>query len=296
MIEFLRSQDIYHLLGFFIIYSFAGWVWESGYCSLKERKLINRGFLTGPFLPLYGCGAVSVYLLLYPYRDQWIAVYAGGALTATLLEYVTSWLMERFFDANWWDYSREKFNIHGRICLRASLLWGVFSLALIRVVHPAVAVFLDSLPEGPVRVAETVFVIVFAADLAATVAASIDIKKALQKMEGIRLELASYLEGHPLAGQFQNVMVPDILKSLKEQWDDLKKYLPSVPSKGVISEYRQELENKVAELLRSYEKLARIHQRITKRYFKAYPHFRSRRHSRSLQDLKDYIEDRRKEK
>ena len=296
MLDFCRSQDVYHLLGFFIIYSVAGWIWESCYCSIKKKKLINRGFLNGPVIPLYGCGALLAYLFLWPYREEWITVYAGGALLATLLEYVTSWLMERLFDATWWDYSDEKFNIQGRICLRASLLWGLFALFMIRWLHPAVANFLERLPVRVVQAAELIFVLLFTADLIYTVMGTFDIKKALRKMELIRDELGSYLLNHPLAGQFQNVAVPDVLKSFKDQWEELKKYLPTVPAKGIISEYRKELETKISELTTAYEKMAKRHEWMTKRYFKAYPHFRSRLHSRSLQDLKDYIENRRKEK
>lgn len=118
--------DFYHILWFFIIYCMAGWIWESCFCSIKAKKWINRGFLLGPYIPIYGCGALSVYLLLYPAQEHLLAVFTGGMILASILEFFTSWIMEKLFAATWWDYSKEKFNIQGRICLKASLLWGFF--------------------------------------------------------------------------------------------------------------------------------------------------------------------------
>ena len=113
----IRGVDLYHILNWFFIYSFLGWVWESCYVSAKEKRLVNRGFVTGPVCTIYGFGAVSVYLMLKPISGN---------------------LLEHIFHTSWWDYSKNKFNFQGRICLGASLGWGIFSIILFYGFQPVV--------------------------------------------------------------------------------------------------------------------------------------------------------------
>lgn len=134
----IMGVDLYHLVNWFIIYSFFGWLWETSYVSLKNGKYVNRGFINGPFCTIYGCGAVSVYLILRPVGANILCLYLGGVVVATLLEYLTAVLMESIFHTSWWDYSDRKYNFQGRICLTASLGWGFFTVLLFRVLHPIV--------------------------------------------------------------------------------------------------------------------------------------------------------------
>ena len=134
----IRGIDLYHIINWFFIYSFFGWVWETFYVSMKHGEFINRGFVSGPFCTIYGFGAISVYLILKPVEGHLVLLFFGGIVVATLLEYVTAVLMESIFHTSWWDYSDNKFNFQGRICLGASLGWGVFTVILFRVLHPLV--------------------------------------------------------------------------------------------------------------------------------------------------------------
>ena len=129
----IAGISLYYIISWFFIYSFLGWVWESVYVSVKKRKLVNRGFINGPFCTIYGAGAVTIYLLLRPLRGNLALLYLGGVLTATVLEYFTGWIMEAVFHTRWWDYSSKKFNLHGYISLASSLLWGVFSILLFKI-------------------------------------------------------------------------------------------------------------------------------------------------------------------
>ena len=117
---------------FFFLYSFMGWVWESCYVSVKERRLVNRGFMHGPFLPLYGSGAVMVLLCTMGVRDHIILVFALGMTGATALEFITGVVMESIFHVKYWDYSKQKLNLKGYICPAASLCWGCFSVRRVR--------------------------------------------------------------------------------------------------------------------------------------------------------------------
>ena len=123
----------------FIIYAFFGWCCECIYCSIPAKKLINRGFLTGPICPVYGFGAVIVFQALRPLGSNIFLTFFGGLLLTSTLEYITSFLLEKLFHLSWWDYSKRKFNLHGRVCLRNSLLFGILCVFAVHVIDPWVS-------------------------------------------------------------------------------------------------------------------------------------------------------------
>lgn len=120
---------------FFYIYCFLGWVWESCYVSVKQKRWVNRGFMHGPFLPIYGSGAIMVLLVTIPVKEHLELVFLSGMVGATVLEYCTGAAMEAIFHVRYWDYSKKPFNLNGHICLMSSLAWGVFSILMIQVLH-----------------------------------------------------------------------------------------------------------------------------------------------------------------
>ena len=108
----------------FFFYCFCGWVWESCYVSICQRRWVNRGFLNGPLLPIYGCGAILILFVTLPVEDNLYLVWLLGMLAATALEYVTGAAMEALFKVRYWDYSQHRFQLNGYICLSSSLAWG----------------------------------------------------------------------------------------------------------------------------------------------------------------------------
>ena len=118
----------YQWLAFFYVYCFLGWIFESTYVSLKQKRLVNRGFLRLPMLPLYGSGAVMMLWVSLPVRDSLPLVYISGFIAATALEYVTGAVMERLFKVRYWDYSSQPFQLHGYICLSSSIAWGFLTI------------------------------------------------------------------------------------------------------------------------------------------------------------------------
>lgn len=123
---------------FFMLYSFLGWVWESIFTSLwKNHHLINRGFLNGPYCPIYGCGAL-VNILLFDKVQSPVQLFLMSGAICCMIEYATSWAMEALFHARWWDYSGKLLNIHGRVCLLGFLGFASFSVVLLKLLHPAV--------------------------------------------------------------------------------------------------------------------------------------------------------------
>ncbi|PZL70946.1 hypothetical protein CI088_13760 [Enterococcus plantarum] len=131
----------------FFIYSFIGWLWETVYCSLKARKFVYRGFLVGPYCPIYGFGILGVLYFLEPLKQNIVILYLLSTVLVTILEYITSYGLEKMFHASWWDYKDVPLNINGRVALPVSLFWGIGCVLIVRVIHPKVLLFEDFLSE-----------------------------------------------------------------------------------------------------------------------------------------------------
>ena len=131
----------------FFFYCFCGWVWESCYVSICRRQWVNRGFLHGPLLPIYGSGAIIILFVTLPAEDHLWLVWLLGMAAATALEYITGAVMERLFKVRYWDYSHHRFNLNGHICLSSSIAWGFFSIFLVRFLHPPVGRLLVRVPD-----------------------------------------------------------------------------------------------------------------------------------------------------
>lgn len=174
---------------FFMIYCFAGWVFESIYVSLHEKRLVNRGFLNGPVIPIYGCGALTMLFAGLPFIKMPALVFLAGMIAASAMEYVTGAAMEAIFKVRYWDYSDRKFNLNGHICLAASLLWGFFSLLLIYVLHEPVAGLVEKLPDHTAHVISAAFIMVFSVDFAMSLRTALDIRALIIQAERMREEM-----------------------------------------------------------------------------------------------------------
>ena len=115
----------------FIIYSFVGWIMETLFCFFVTKKMVNRGFLIGPICPIYGVGCMLLIFLLNKYINQPIALFALSIIVCSILEYFTSYIMEKLFKVRWWDYSDKKFNINGRICLETMVPFGILGTLIV---------------------------------------------------------------------------------------------------------------------------------------------------------------------
>ena len=167
---------------FFFAYGFFGWVWEFCLVSVRERRPVNRGFLVGPILPIYGFGALSILLCTQSVQHSLPLVFIVGMIGATILEYCTGWLMERIFHLRYWDYSQSRFNLDGYICAAASLCWGVFSVLLVRVIHPPLARLVGRIPALAALVLAGLLTAVLAVDLGFSVRAALDTRLLLEKL------------------------------------------------------------------------------------------------------------------
>lgn len=173
-------------VAYFFFYSALGWLVESIYCSIPAKKWINRGFLTGPLCPIYGTGAVVMSLALSPLKGHPALVFIVGLVLCDVVEFITSYLMEKLFHARWWDYSERWLNIQGRICFRHSMYWGFASLIFIYFIHPNVGerIFLSMSPKT-IYIILAVILIIFAFDLANAVRKALDVKGMMDKIHNL---------------------------------------------------------------------------------------------------------------
>lgn len=132
----------------FFIYAIAGWIMETTTISIRNKKFVNRGFLVGPVCPIYGYGVVLVSVLLKKYQEDIVATFCMSIIICGLLEYFTSFFMEKIFKARWWDYSQKKFNINGRICLENLALFGIASCIIVYIVNPFIIGKINLIPQN----------------------------------------------------------------------------------------------------------------------------------------------------
>lgn len=154
----------YYFLLYFM-YCVIGYVLECIFCSIIDKKLVlNRGFLIGPYLPIYGKGALCIILLLNKYLKDPFALFIMASLIATVLEYFASYFMEKIFKARWWDYSEKKFNLNGRVCLTNTVLFGLGGLIVMYVVNPFLTGILDGFSKTTIIVLGLIFFTIYAVD------------------------------------------------------------------------------------------------------------------------------------
>ena len=178
---------------FFYLYCFLGWVWESCYVSAKKRHWVNRGFLHLPLLPIYGSGAIVVLFVSLPIRDNPVLVYFAGAAAATVLELVVGLAMEQLFKVKYWDYSNQKFNYKGVICLSSTLFWGVLSVFLMEVAQKQIERAVLSLSTPLLAAIVSVISAAFIYDTVISTKAALDLAKVLTSIEQAKKAMAEEL-------------------------------------------------------------------------------------------------------
>ena len=176
-------KEIFIYFLFFIIYSFLGWLLEVTVKLVEEQRFINRGFLIGPICPIYGVGSLIFHLTLNKYiNDPW-TLFIMIILTCSILEYSTSYILEKIFHTRWWDYSRKKFNINGRICLETMIPFGIFGLIIMYILNPFFLKILNNIPY-PLLVFLGVFIfIIFFTDCLVSFQAIYSIQKVSKEIQ-----------------------------------------------------------------------------------------------------------------
>ena len=184
----MYSYSLTQWILFFFWYCFLGWIWECLFVSVqrawknKKWEFVNRGFLHGPLIPIYGFAAITILLTTIRVREKTIAIYVLGALTATLFELITGTVMERLFKVKYWDYSDMPLNYHGHICLFVSLFWGAFSVLLVQIIHVPVDKLLMQVPSFLCEAFAFAFMAIFAYDTTVSFNEAMDLREVLESL------------------------------------------------------------------------------------------------------------------
>lgn len=193
----MNDVIIYFLL--FIIYSFLGWLLEVACKYVELKRFVNRGFLVGPICPIYGYGVLCILLLIGNNTNDFLGVFLKSILICSVLEYFTSYIMEKLFKARWWDYSKKKFNINGRICLETMLPFGIFGTIIVYFINPFFLNRLQKIPQLLLNFIAIILLIIYIVDniISCNVMNKIkgEIKRnSLDNTETIKKQVSEWLE------------------------------------------------------------------------------------------------------
>ena len=234
----------------FFIYSFCGWIWESLLLpiTLKRHAIHNSGFLNGPIVPIYGVGAVVVYIL-FKNEVSPLSVFLSGAVVATTIEYITGWLLETFYHRRWWDYSDMKFNLHGRICLAGFLCFGIFSLIDVKYAEPLLIESISKLNINLLTYVSAVLLVFLSLDIVITVVSLLHLEEHIVSIEENFVEHVQQAK--------ENLDIDKEVYKLYEQFLDEKKDMVEV-----LKELKQDP---------NIHALVRKRNYVNKRIVRAYP-------------------------
>lgn len=249
-------MDINKIFLYFIIYSFIGWILETIYCSVLQKKFVYRGFLYGPICPIYGFGALIVISTLFKFHPHPLLVFILGVLLTSTLEYATSYVLELLFNMKWWDYSKKKYNINGRVCLLNSTLFGILCLVLVYVVHPRIMEYVESFSNFIIQVISYILFITILIDFTITTANLLKLKS---KFTSLEKKLATKFEG------------PMALKESTKSYMELQKQFYSDTVESIFG-FKPNFS--------------------TRRFLNSYPNMNSRKNPKSIQRIKEYMANR----
>ena len=263
------GESISYWIAYFMIYSFLGWLVEVLHARYESGGWINRGFLKGPFCPIYGVGVLMLLTLLSPVQDSWIRLFIGAVFLITLLEFITGLLLETFFGARWWDYQDEKYHIKGYVCPKYSLLFGGLAVVTLKGIHPGIEGFAERISIVYLQAAGLIVLTYIAVDFIQAVGEIIGLNRLLkelqQKMEEIKqLEIRETL-----------------LKERKEKLGKIEKQVEEVEQRLYA------VKERFKELRIEYETILRAGLGRYRRILKAFPRFQSRRFQQGYKKLKE---------
>lgn len=216
-------MKIIYIADFFLIYSFAGWVLESVYKTIFARKFVNSGFLYGVFCPIYGIGALIMYAFLSICENP-ITVFLTGFVVLSIWEYIVAWAIEKVFHEKYWDYSNNKFNINGRVCLLNSIFWGVLGVVFTYIVHPFIETQITKINYVALIIITITLLIAITIDFIISIIKLNSINKKLDAIKNIRNEIKLNLQELKVTRNTKE-SIQLMINDLKEQESKLKEKL-----------------------------------------------------------------------
>lgn len=294
----------------FYSYCFLGWCFETTVVSAQQKHFVNRGFVRGPMLPLYGTGAVLLLFVALPLQKQPVVLFFAGMVAATTLEYCVGWAMESIFKVKYWDYSSHRFQYKGRICLQSSIAWGVLTLLLVHFIHPPIADVLALLPPLAGGVLATAISVVFAADVGYAVRTALDLARVLEELTRLRAQMEETRAQIALAAEETREKLSTVAEETREKLssvaeetreklssaaDDTREKLSAAAqnTRERLSEAaagtRDKLQGALDELQSAYEKRMEGVRGAGRQLLRGNPSAVSARFSDALRELKEHI-------
>ena len=220
------DNTFFHILTYFVIYSFLGWILESIVRTICERRIINTGFLIGPFCPIYGFGAIIMILFLDQFKNNIILLFFSSFIILSLWEYVVGVLLEKFFATKYWDYSDHKFNYKGRICLTNSIAWGILGVLFINYIHPTITQLLEHVDFIYVAIITSIIAVILLIDAIISIIKVKNIKTTLEKIEEINEQIKQkLLELKDREKISANDNIQNLINNLKARRDRTMRHL-----------------------------------------------------------------------
>ena len=251
---------------YFIIIASCGWIMEITLQLVQKHKFADRGFLIGPYCPIYGVGGLLITICLTRIISYPIALFCVAIVVCAVLEYLTSYIMEKIFHARWWDYSENKFNINGRICLETIIPFGLLGLLLIYVINPFIFNNLEKLPRDVLNVIAIIIGIAFIVDLLISLKVILNVSSTTQKFdkenpkdstEEISQKVKEFLSGKSVLNRRLINAFPKLTTVLKEQSKRIKQKTVEV---------KEEISNKANEMREDFnEKTAEVREEINQK-------------------------------
>ena len=222
----IREIEMYIML--FFIYSLAGWLIEMIPATIREKKFVDRGFLVGPYCPIYGCGVILITLLLQKYADDVVVTFFLSVIICGTLEYLTSYIMEKIFKARWWDYSNNKFNINGRICLETLVPFGIGGVLVLFVFNPFLEKIINLIPDLALNIVTGVLCVLFLIDCIVSFKIILNLKEMTKELKYNTAEISDKVKRIILnkLGPYKRLVnaFPRVKENVKfSKWDDIKK-------------------------------------------------------------------------
>lgn len=276
-------EKFYDIIIYFSVFSFAGWVCETIFVTVKNRKFAYRGFLNGPVCPVYGFGGLLVVYLLAPFQNNVIMLFIMGTLGTTVLEYMTSFIMEKVFNTRWWDYSHVPFNINGRVCLPFSLMFGGLSLFAVYVLYPPVYSFVSGIDPKTKPVAAIILLAIFLADVSITVWALLTLNGTLKELKAISEDLSKMLSELDK----KNAGLRDKYAHLKNNFEREQTVIATAYEN--LAPEEKEVLNRFSDKEQRFKMVKGLRKSQTKRLMGAFPSMRSIKYREELSGLKDRL-------
>lgn len=277
----ILNFTIVNLILYFSIYSFLGWCLETTFATIKNKKFTNRGFLHGPFCPMYGLSVVLVILIAKPIEDNYLTLYLVCFFGASIVEYLTGFILETLFQTKWWDYSNQPLNLQGRICVLFSLIWGIAGIFVLKVLHPLVNSFVTQINNLHLSIIFSRLLFIYLlSDFIVTLIKLFQLKSLLFQLYDVSLEVKNTLINLKIVAYDK---VTSVSNKSKDKFSEAEFFSKDFWNKReVIEEIPKELKEKYDTIV---DKIASRYSRV----FIAFPQLSSKKFKKSFSDIREKI-------